>query len=111
MEAFGFFDKTEITLPGEEVGIHHDIENVGPVELAVMSFGQRFTITPMQMITAASAVANGGYLYRPTLIKQIENTSTGSIDVTTPHLVRRVLSEETSKHMMDIMYTRMWYKC
>ncbi len=62
--AFGFFDKTGFASSGERVGYFWDLENVGPIELATMSFGQRFRITPLQMITAVSAVANDGVLMR-----------------------------------------------
>lgn len=105
MEAFGLFEKTGVRLVGEEEGIKHDIENVGPVELAVMSFGQRFTITPLQMINAASTIANGGTLYTPQIIKQTTNSKTGSSEIEEAKAVRKVISEETSKEMMDMMYT------
>lgn len=105
MEAFGLFDKTGVRLIGEEEGIKHNLENVGPIELAVMSFGQRFTITPMQMINAASTIANGGILYEPQIIKQIQNPKTGSSEVQEAKPIRKVISEKTSKEMMDMLYT------
>lgn len=105
MEAFGLFDKTGVRLAGEEEGIKHDIENVGPVELAVMAFGQRFTITPLQMINAASTIANGGILYEPQIISKIENPKTGSSEIQESKPIRKVISEKTSKEMMDMMYT------
>ncbi len=105
MEAFGLFDKTGVRLVGEEEGIKHNIENVGPVELAVMSFGQRFTITPLQMINAASTIANGGTLYEPQIVKQINNPKTGSSEILEMKPIRKVLSEKTSLEMMDMLYT------
>ncbi|MCI5641017.1 MAG: peptidoglycan glycosyltransferase, partial [Lachnospiraceae bacterium] len=61
MIKFGFKSKTNIDLPGEAVGILHSKNNIGPVELATMSFGQSFQITPMQLLSAAAAAVNGGY--------------------------------------------------
>ena len=105
MAAFGLFDKTGVKLSGEAEGIKHGLENVGPVELAVMSFGQRFTITPLQMVNAASTIANGGILYEPQIVKQIENPKTGSTEVKESKMIRKVLSEKTSEEMMDMLYT------
>lgn len=83
MNIFGFNKKTGVDLPGEAVGIMHKKENVGPVELATMSFGQSFQITPLQLLRAISSVINGGKLITPhfgtkivdengTVIKQFE---------------------------------------
>ena len=63
--AFGFHEKTGVDLPGEAVGIMYKPENIGPVELATMAFGQSLTITPLQLVRAAAAVINGGYLVTP----------------------------------------------
>ena len=68
-KAFGLFDKTGIATSGEASSQFHKLENVGTTELATMSFGQRFTITPLQMITAASAIANNGVLVQPRIVK------------------------------------------
>lgn len=103
MEAFGLFDKTGINTSGEIVGVSHSLENVGPVELATISFGQRFTITPLQLITAVSAIANNGYLMTPRIIKEIENTDTGTITTVDTNTVRQVISSETAAEMCDIM--------
>ncbi|MCL2572456.1 MAG: penicillin-binding transpeptidase domain-containing protein [Defluviitaleaceae bacterium] len=62
---FGFHEKTGIDLPGEAVGIMYKPENIGPVELATMAFGQSLTITPLQLVRAAAAVINGGYQVTP----------------------------------------------
>ena len=101
--AFGFFDKTNVGLSGEEKGKFHDLENVGPVELATMSFGQRFTITPLQMATALCAVVNGGYLIEPTLVKSMSNPDTGEVINTETKTVRQVISSQTSDQMRKIM--------
>ncbi len=102
-DSFGFFTKTNIGLSGEASGIFHDLSDVGPVELATMSFGQRFTITPLQMCTAISAIANGGYLIQPKLVKSMENTDTGETTEMETTKVRQVLSSQTSQTMKDIM--------
>ena len=60
LERFGFLGRTGIDLPGEAKGIFLDKEKVGPVELATISFGQRFEVTPVQMISMVSTIANGG---------------------------------------------------
>ena len=78
-KAFGLFDKTGIATSGEASSQFHKLENVGTTELATMSFGQRFTITPLQMITAASAIANNGVLVQPRIVKSIENPDTGAV--------------------------------
>lgn len=102
-KAFGFFDKTNVDLPGETASIYHDLTNVGPVELATMSFGQRFTITPLQMITAVSAVANDGVLVKPRIVKEITNADTGAITTVEPTEVRKVISKETSEKVKSMM--------
>ncbi len=102
-EAFGLFNKTGIATSGEATGIFHNINSVGPVELATISFGQRFTITPLQMITAVSAVANDGTLMQPRIVKEIKDSDTGSVTTIEPKEVRQVISSETSKTMLDMM--------
>lgn len=102
-KAFGLFDTTGIALYGEANSIFHDIEDVGSTELATMAFGQRFNITPLQLITAVSAIANDGVLMQPRLVKEIENTDTGAITTIEPTTVRQVISKETSLKMLDMM--------
>lgn len=102
-DAFGFFSKTGIATSGEASGIFHNISNVGPVELATISFGQRFTITPLQMITAVSAIANDGVLMQPRIVQEITDTNTGAVTTIEPTEVRQVISSETSKTMLSMM--------
>lgn len=102
-EAFGLFDKTGIATSGEAVGTFHSLDKVGPVELATISFGQRFTITPLQMITAVSAIANDGVLMQPRIVKSIENTDTGTITTVEPKSVRQVVSAETAEQVRSMM--------
>ena len=101
MKAFGLFDKTNISTSGEVIGLY--FSNVGPVELATASFGQRFTITPIQLITAVSSIANDGVLMQPRIVKQIENPDTNTVTTIEPVEVRKVISKETANKMTDIM--------
>ena len=102
-EAFGFFKKTGIDTSGEAFGIFHEKSSVGPVELATISFGQRFTITPLQMITAVSAIANDGLLLQPRIVKEVTNADTAAVTTIDPKEVRQVISPETSKTMLSMM--------
>ena len=102
-DAFGFFDKTNFASVGEASSNFWNLNDVGPIELATMSFGQRFNITPIQMITAVSAVANGGNLMQPRIVKEIKDTSTGAVQTVEPVTVRQVISKETSEKMLDML--------
>lgn len=102
-KAFGLFDKTGVALSGEENSLFYNLNNVGPVELATMSFGQRISITPMQMATAICAVANDGYLMQPRIVKEITNSDTGAITTVDPVTVRQVISKETSEEVKTMM--------
>ena len=95
---FGFGEKTGIDLPGEESAANLMFaENaIGPVELATMSFGQSFNCTAIQVLTAFSAVINGGNLMQPYVVSQIIDSDGEIIYEKTPTLVRKVISEETS---------------
>lgn len=102
-EAFGLFDKTGIATSGETNSYFWDLDDVGNIELATMSFGQRFKITPIQLITAVSTVANDGVLVKPRIVKEIENPDTSatvSIDSTN---VRQVISKDTANKLMDML--------
>lgn len=102
IEAFGFKSKTGIDLPGEAKGIIYNEKNVGPVELATMSFGQSISVTPIQLITAISAIANDGELMQPRLVKGYTDNKGNVIEEIAPKSVRKVVSEETSKKMLEI---------
>ena len=103
LEAFGLFDNTGIDLPSEGTSSFWSKESVGPVELATMSFGQRFTITPMQLVTAISSIANDGKIVTPYVVKQIENPDTGTVTNVETKEVRQVISTETANKMKDMM--------
>ncbi len=102
-EAFGFFDKTGIDLPSESNSTYWDLEDVNDVNLATMSFGQRFTITPIQLVTAISAIANDGILMKPRIVKEIVNPETNTTTEIEPVQVRQVLSKSTADRMVDLM--------
>ncbi len=101
--AFGFFQETGIELPGETAGIGFTEDSFSDVDLATSSFGQSITVTPLQMITAISAVANGGTLYKPHLVKEIVNSDNIVIKKNEPEAVRQVISKETSAEMCKIL--------
>ena len=102
-DAFGLFDSTNSGLYGEQSSIFYDLEDVGPVELATMSFGQRFNITPLQMITAVSAIANDGKLLQPRIVKQTTNTETGAVTEIPVTEVRQVISKQTADQVKSMM--------
>jgi len=102
-KGFGLFDKTNPYFYGEANSLFFDENNINEFNLATMSFGQRFTITPIQLITAISAVANEGILMQPRIVKEIKNTDTGSITTIAPKQIRHVLSKETSDKLMDML--------
>ncbi|MDR1060985.1 MAG: PASTA domain-containing protein [Clostridiales bacterium] len=98
---FGFYDKTGIVLPGEVKGIFH--EKPSNVDMLVASFGQRFTITPMQLVTAYSAIANGGSLMKPMLVKELTDASGNVLTRYEPEVVRKVISKDTSDKLKTIL--------
>lgn len=102
-EAFGFTEKTGIDLPGESISIYHSVENLNPVELATESMGQNFGITPIQMITAVSAVANGGYLVTPHVVDKVVDAAGNIVKSGNTGYKRQAISEETSKIMSEIL--------
>lgn len=90
-------------MPGEAKGIFLAEEKVGPVELATISFGQRFEITPLQLVTAVSGIANNGILMQPRIVKQIVDSTTGETEKIEPVEVNRVISEESAKGVLSMM--------
>ena len=107
IEAFGFFDNTGVDLYGEGDSIwwsddvFEDPQNFS--QLAAASFGQTFNITPIQLITAVSAVANGGYLMKPYVVSRVLDEEGNLIENREPTVVRQVISEETSRRARDIL--------
>lgn len=103
LKKFGFLDKTGIELPGEAKGIFLNQNKVGPVELATISFGQRFEVTPLQMVTAVSTIANKGVRMKPRVVKQIIDSKTGEIEELAPQEVERVIDEKTANDVLSMM--------
>ncbi len=106
IQAFGLTSKTGIGLSGESAGrFYPNIDSINSVELATMSFGENFTVTPLQLCTAVSAIVNEGYLLKPQIIKSITNTDTGEITEFDKEIVRQVISTQTANQVKDIMYS------
>ncbi|WFD09157.1 stage V sporulation protein D [Tepidibacter hydrothermalis] len=103
IKAFGLTSKTGIDLPGEENGLMYNEKNVGPVELATISFGQSISVTPIQLITAISCIANDGKLMKPRIVKEFIDNKGNVVKSIEPEMVRRVISQETSRTLRGIM--------
>ena len=101
MKAFGFYDKTGIDLLGEQTGIIH--KKPTEMDMAAASFGQRFTITPMQLVTAYTAIANGGKLMKPRLVKELTDSEGNIVKKFEPEIVRTVISKRTSDTVREIL--------
>ena len=107
LHAFGLFEKTGIDLTGESGSlwwsedVFYDKTNLS--QLAAASFGQTFTVTPLQVITAVSAVANGGYLMKPYLVSEVLDSDGNVISQNEPTVIRQVISEETSRLCCEIL--------
>ena len=99
IDKFGFGEKTGIDLNGEGTGIVFPLERVGNVELATSAFGQGPSVTPIQQVTAVSAVVNGGYLYKPYIVKAISDNTNTVIKEYNKTLKRKVISSKTSAIM------------
>lgn len=103
-EKFGLMGKTGVDLPGEAATIMHKKENVGQVELATMSFGQSFQVTPMQMATTVCSLVNGGKRITPHFGVAVYDAESGEKEETISYGKRkRILSKETSEKMRKIL--------
>ena len=94
---FGFGEKTRIGLPGEGKGIIHHPRYWAPVALDTISFGQGISVTGIQLITALSAIANGGILVKPSVVERVTNEKGETVQAPQPEEVRRVISEDTAR--------------
>ena len=103
LHAFGLGSKTGVDLTGESAGILISESNVKTVDLARIGFGQSVAVTPLQLITAISAVANGGKLMRPYIISQITDSEGNVVDSTQPEVVGNPITEETSALMRSLL--------
>lgn len=106
-EAFGFTEKTGIDLPAEtqpKAGVtYHVHEGMTLIDLASSSFGQSFQVTPIQMVTALSAIANGGKLMKPYVVAKVLDDNGNVVSETQPTVRRQVISEETSAKVAEMM--------
>ena len=102
-EAFGFKERTGISLPGEALGLFHSTESFNEVELATASFGQGFQITPLQMISAVASIANDGILMKPNIVKQLIDDEGNVLKTYEPQVIRQPISRETSQTLRDIL--------
>ncbi len=103
LEDFGFLELTGIDMQGESTGVIWSRDAFNNVNLATASFGQRFNVTPIQLITAASAVINGGHLMQPYVVSQVTDADGNVVQHTEPTQVRQVVSEQTSERCRAIL--------
>jgi len=103
LEKFGFLGKTGIDIPGEAKSIFLAKEKVGPVELATISFGQRFEVTPIQMTTMLSTIANNGKYVQPRLVKARINSQTEEREEIDPIYRNQVISQQTAENVLSMM--------
>lgn len=103
-KAFGFGEKSGIDLPGESLGIlPTNVDSIGPVELATMSYGHGLAVTPIQIANAICAVVNGGTLYKPKLVLKTVDKFGNDVEIKKSVVRRRVISEQTSEHMKRLL--------
>lgn len=102
-KAFGFTDVTGFDLPGEAKGVFYADNNFGLMELSTTAFGQGPKVTPLQMISAVSSIANGGNLMKPFLVKELVDDDGNIIKSTEPTVIRQVISKETSEMMRSLL--------
>ena len=103
LEAYGMLESTGIDIPGEGTSNVWDYDKIGPVELATASFGQRFNVTPIQLITGISTVINGGHLLEPYVVESIVDSDGEDIYRHQVTEVRQVISESTSEKVRAIL--------
>ncbi len=103
IKAFGFGEQTGIRLPAEAKGIIPNYKRIGPVELATFSFGHGLSVTPIQLAAAISAVANGGELMRPRLVKKVDTGNSSENIINEPQVVRQVISESTADKTKELL--------
>jgi cell division protein FtsI (penicillin-binding protein 3) len=103
IEKFGFGKPTGIDLPGEAGGLLRRVESWAPIDLATHAFGQGISATPMQMVMAYAAVANGGFLMRPYIVRRIVGPNSEVLHENQPHVVRRVISEQTATQLAGML--------
>lgn len=105
VSTFGFGLKTNIDLPGETYGILHSVDTMGPVDLAVNSFGQGMNVTMTQMVAAFSSLINGGNLYQPTVVKRIETQTGEIVENKSSVVLRQTVTARTSELLRQYLYS------
>ena len=100
---FGFGTETGIELPGEEAGLLFDPKEMGDSDIATTAIGQSIAVTPLQLATAMSAIANDGVLLKPHIVKRIRNADGSIYQETKPEEVRRVIEKETDKTLIGLL--------
>lgn len=103
LDLYGITDKTGIDYPGESGAIVQKIDNVGPVELATIGYGQGISLTPIQLLTAVNAIGNDGVLLQPRYVKALTDSEGKVVESYEPTVVRKVISSATAKKMRSIM--------
>lgn len=99
----GFYDKTGVDLPGEGVGVQHALNSLDMADLATLAFGEQATATPMQIMNAYIALANGGNMMEPHIVSKITDTNGNIKREIRPKNVRRVFSPEISRKVVELM--------
>ena len=102
-EQFGLLSKTNIDLPGEAATIMHRVENIGPVVLATISFGQSFQITPVQLVTTVSSIINGGKRVTPHFGVSVQDAEGNTVHTFSYDTYTGICSEETSETMRYLL--------
>lgn len=103
VQSFGYFEKSGIDLPSEARTIFHELENIGPTELATASFGQRFKVSIINHLTAISAVANGGYLITPYILDKVIDSDGNVVSQHEKDVKRRVISESVASEISKVL--------
>lgn len=101
--SFGYLEKTNIDLPGEGTSIFYQESKFSEIDLATASFGQNFKISPIQQLMAVTAVANGGYLMTPHMVKEIVDSEGNTVETIEPEIRRQVISGETAEKLAAIL--------
>jgi len=105
MHGMGFTQRTGLELPGETSGIFFNRNNFNELELVTSSFGQGFQVTPLQLISITSAMANGGNLFRPRLVRQLTDSDGNVVQSFEPEIIRQIISRETSDTLNAVLET------
>jgi cell division protein FtsI/penicillin-binding protein 2 len=103
LQAFGFGERTGVDLGGEERGMLVKYDNIRNIDMATMAFGQANLTTPLQLLSAACAVANGGYLYQPYILDAVLDDGGQPLRQTAPEVKRQVISATTAKEVMAML--------